>query len=395
VRRSDSERLVVFWAASSWDAPPGSDVHMATHLAKYATVLFVDPPTSWLRVPRPRRARPGRVEPVRLGPNLLRLSPGAPPGVSRPVVRETATWWSRRVVAHAVRRLGLPVHAVVVASLDHRFGVCDEERRVLYATDDYLSAADLMGLSARWVHHRARAQAAAATQVVAVSEPVAATWREFGLTVATIPNGCDAEAFAAPATPADDIGLPGPVAVVVGQLSERIDLAYLEATAATGVSVLLIGPLLASLRGPRLDALLARDNVNWIGSRPFAELPRYLASATVGLTPYADTPFNRASFPLKTLEYLAAGIPAVATDLPGVRALGTNLVAVAESPREFAEAVSRTLTDRDDPTLRTVRRAFASAHDWRLRAKDFAREIGLDSGGPEPAVPSPPVSVAE
>jgi hypothetical protein len=71
----------------------------------------------------------------------------------------------------------------------------------------------------------------------------------------------------------------------------------------------------------------------------------------VGLTPYADTPFNQASFPLKTLEYLSAGLPVVSTDLPGALAAGRpgpqrtggrrELIALASEETEFVAAVRR------------------------------------------------------
>ena len=37
-------------------------------------------------------------------------------------------------------------------------------------------------------------------------------------------------------------------------------------------------------------------------------MPPLLRRMTVGITPYAGSEFNRASFPLKTLEYLGAGL---------------------------------------------------------------------------------------
>ena len=57
--------------------------------------------------------------------------------------------------------------------------------------------------------------------------------------------------------------------------------------------------------------------------------------------PYRDTPFNRGSFPLKTLEYLAAGRAVVATDLPAIRWLNTDLISVATTPAAFADHVAR------------------------------------------------------
>lgn len=63
----------------------------------------------------------------------------------------------------------------------------------------------------------------------------------------------------------------------------------------------------------------------------------------VGLVPYGDPAFNRASSPLKTLENLAAGRAVVATDLPAVCWLDTALVTVAGDPDGSADAVEAAL----------------------------------------------------
>jgi teichuronic acid biosynthesis glycosyltransferase TuaH len=102
----------------------------------------------------------------------------------------------------------------------------------------------------------------------------------------------------------------------------------------------------------------------------------------VGLVPYRDTVFNRASFPLKTLEYLAAGRGAVATDLPAIRWLHTDLVDVASDPVAFADAVDRALPLPRSSSLVARRQALARDHGWDRRAAAFAAAIGLDTTGP-------------
>ena len=73
-----------------------------------------------------------------------------------------------------------------------------------------------------------------------------------------------------------------------------------------------------------------------VGLKPFEELPSYVRVMDAGL-PYADSAFNRASSPLKVLEYLAAGRPAIATDLPAVRSIGEVVEAATGGPA-FADA---------------------------------------------------------
>ena len=118
--------------------------------------------------------------------------------------------------------------------------------------------------------------------------------------------------------------------------------------------------------------LRRRSNVRWVGSKPFSALPGYLRLIDVGLTPYADTAFNRASFPLKTLEYLAAGRAVVATPLPANDWLGTDLITVAADPAAFAAEVAARLGTPRSAELVERRRAFARRHSWARRAETMA-----------------------
>jgi glycosyltransferase involved in cell wall biosynthesis len=95
----------------------------------------------------------------------------------------------------------------------------------------------------------------------------------------------------------------------------------------------------------------------------------------VGIVPYRDSAFNRGSFPIKTLEYLAAGRGVVATDLPSIRWLMTDLVAVASGPRAFADAVDRSLEQVRSPAIIARRRGFVSRHGWAERAADMHAAI--------------------
>ena len=95
----------------------------------------------------------------------------------------------------------------------------------------------------------------------------------------------------------------------------------------------------------------------------------------VGLVPYRDSPFNRGSFPLKTLEYLAAGRGVVATDLPAIRWLNTDLISVAVAPAAFADLVADLAAEPRTPALLARRRAFAVEHSWAQRAADISAAI--------------------
>ena len=129
--------------------------------------------------------------------------------------------------------------------------------------------------------------------------------------------------------------------------------------------------------GRRLDALLAAENVHWMGQLAADDLPGQLAKYGAGITPYADSHFNRASFPLKTLEYLAAGLGVVSTDMPSARWLNTRLISLRSDPREFALAVKAAVAQRNDPEQERRRKQFAAEHTWAERAIEFQRLLDL------------------
>lgn len=373
--------LVVIVAGVSWDDTRLSEKHLAIHLSRLVPVLYVDPAISVLtplKKPALRSSTSGpRLRMV--GANLARLTPLTVPGISRPGLRIIAAWATRRAIARAVRRLGGNVRALVVASLDDVFGSCPG-LQVMYGTDDWITGGGLMGLSSTWLRKREAAQLRRADVVVAVSDQLAARWAPEARSVVVIPNGCDTDHFAAveSALPAGEVTLPDPIAGFIGHLSERIDLDALEMIAETGASLLLIGPRQTTFNIEKMEALLAHPNVQWVGPQPFDRLPAFMARIAVGLTPYTDSDFNRGSDPLKTLEYLSAGKPAVVSDLPSVRRIPQDLVHVCSTPEAFAERTLEVLGRPPDPALAQRRRHYAASQNWDARARDF---VALFSNG--------------
>jgi teichuronic acid biosynthesis glycosyltransferase TuaH len=144
-----------------------------------------------------------------------------------------------------------------------------------------------------------------------------------------------------------------------------------------GVRVLPIGPAQQTMSSGHFDALIAHPCVKWVGAVPYADLPRHLSAATTCLLTYTDTEFNRASFPLKALEYLTAGRRVVVTDLPALRWLGTNLVTIAYGRQAFADAVVQPLAEPFTTVEVARRRELAAGHTWTQRGRSFAEASGL------------------
>ncbi|MCU0455767.1 MAG: glycosyltransferase [Bacteroidales bacterium] len=99
------------------------------------------------------------------------------------------------------------------------------------------------------------------------------------------------------------------------------------------------------------SGLNCTDRVRFIDRIPWHELMRYTKSADAGLTLDRDTnPNYRFSLPNKLFDYISAGIPVIAGDLPEVskiiRENDCGLVMPEVTPDEIVKAVTRL---RDNP----------------------------------------------
>ena len=133
----------------------------------------------------------------------------------------------------------------------------------------------------------------------------------------------------------------------VGTLDSRLDVPGIVdlATRCPELQVVLLGPLpdpayVADLRPIR--------NVHLHPSVARAELVATLRNADLCLLAHRRTPLTEAMSPLKIYEYLAAGMPVIATDLPPVRGIDERVL-LADTVGEFADVVPMALAlDRAD-----------------------------------------------
>jgi teichuronic acid biosynthesis glycosyltransferase TuaH len=402
------------WIANKLWEQPGIDRRMTREMERYARILWVDPPVSLATSAQRRLGAARTVRPVlaEVSDNVTRLTPAALPGMSRFGIRATTAPLVRAQVRWALRRTGIKPYAVVTTGLEDVLGRWGSGvLSALHGTDDYVAGADLMGIPASRVRAQERRSVARADVVTALSPLLAERWSALrGAPVPLIPNGCSpvrvGTHFLAPAIR----DLPRPIVGLVGRLNPRIDLDLVEAIADAGFSLLLVGPHDPRWEPRRFCALIARPGVHYAGRVPEEEAPAYIAAADIGITPYVDSPFNRASFPLKTLDYLSAGRPAVSTILPAARWLLDDLtrsageippdriLALTNDRADFVSAVRHMVGDPGQPSrgradresARAERcRAFAGRHTWSSRADALAAAIGLTAGRP---VSQPPCS---
>lgn len=365
VPQAPSAGPILWFPGVGWDTLAGTDRHLAIELAEHHPIVWVDTPHSVLR------ARDRVVRPVtHPHPNIVRLRASTIAGVQRPVLRDLAN----RRRADAARRYlaanGIRPSVVISSTTAPMLDLAGDlaERRVYYATDDYVEAASLWGVSRRYLSASRERNLRSADLVLAVSRELGRHLERGSARSRWLPNGAQLSRFDAIETvSAASEGLTGPIAGVVGQFNSRTDLDALFAVRARGLSLLLVGPRSFSSRDDdeAFDRLIADPGVRWTGEVPTDQLVRYLRAMDVGLTPYRDTVFNRRSFPLKTVEYLAAGVPVVATDVGSSEGLDERWVHTAATPATFAALAARVAVA---PRDRAEIRRSAAGHDWRARA---------------------------
>jgi glycosyltransferase involved in cell wall biosynthesis len=112
--------------------------------------------------------------------------------------------------------------------------------------------------------------------------------------------------------------------------------------------------------------------VHLIGPRPQTHLPEVLRGAAVGLIPYRRTRLTESIFPMKVYEYLAAGLPVLATGLPALE--GVDGVELVEGVEPALHAVERALRD-DSPARRRARSDAARRYSWESRLEEISAAL--------------------
>jgi glycosyltransferase involved in cell wall biosynthesis len=113
------------------------------------------------------------------------------------------------------------------------------------------------------------------------------------------------------------------------------------------------------------DGLVLPDNVVLLGKKPQSELAAYAANWDVAIIPFKPEPLAAAADPIKTYEYLAMGLPVVAT---GVfpPAGGEAFVTRTEGVEGFLAELEKAAAQRGSEEV-AARRGFVEACTWEAR----------------------------
>jgi glycosyltransferase involved in cell wall biosynthesis len=380
------DTCIVFAAAIPWDGPRHRQQEVAARLAERYLVIYLEPPSDRLRLGRRGCEAAVRALEVSVEGRVIRVRPGLSrlPGarlsaavnaVNRGQVAKQVNALPQ-LRACAKRILWLDESAAWVYAGRFReslvvYDCVDEDwtyarnpftRRFLLACEEKVTrAADIVFTSSRTLHERKR--------------PVNPDtyW---------MPNAVDYDHFSRAAGrqtgPQDG---PGARLCVMGHtMPQRTDLAMLGEMARLrpGWRVVFIG----KTEWPADRAV--PPSFEFLGERPYEELPELLSPVDVCLIPYRMDGDLDYIHPKKLYEYLAAGKPVVATDLPELRAFAP-VVKIARSAEELVARAEECLRENADPVLSTAlvrqRQAIARENTWDRRVSQMVGILESRLGG--------------
>ena len=193
-----------------------------------------------------------------------------------------------------------------------------------------------------------------------------------------IPNGVDFEHFnqaLSPETeePEDIKHVPRPILGFVGLIADfmiNVKLLIDIAEKRPAWSIVLVGQDVLS-NNKFCTKLRGLKNVYFLGKRNVDSLPAYFKSIDVGLMPYVIKGHTVSAYPLKLHEYLAAGLPIVASPLPELAPF-ENVVRMAASADEFIRQVEDALDDDSDDAV-SKRVEIARQNTWEQRVEKIER----------------------
>jgi glycosyltransferase involved in cell wall biosynthesis len=136
-----------------------------------------------------------------------------------------------------------------------------------------------------------------------------------------------------------------------------------------------------ALVGEPLDDSFARleaarhPNLLWLGPRPYAAIPSILSAFDAALIPFRTGPEGANASPIKLYEYLAAGLPVVATPIPECAAIPE--VSIGRDAPAFSDLLERARQTRRSPEYAARARARAKENDWSRRAGTALAALGF------------------
>lgn len=373
--------IVVF--GDDWGRSVSTMQHLFRHIALDHPVIWVNaighrPPSltladarrAWEKVRA--MARPRDMKGSGLsggGVPLAVIEPRVLPWHNVRPIHALNTYALLRVLRSNLNRQGLTRSPALVTGSPPSVGVVGrlgEAASVYLCMDDFLN---FPGVSARMIRPLEGRLLQKVDGVVATAKSLTVSKRPASGRAYHLPQGVNYEHFSIPRPePADLAPIPHPRIGFAGTLGEACDLALLRRVAEVfdRCSVVLVGMITAKQADIEK---LKRPNIHFLGARPYGDLPAYVQAFDVGIIPYVLSDYTKAVDPLKLLEYLAAGLPVVASAIPEAQKYADH-IAVAGNADAFVEAVGVALRV-NRASVREQGQAVARQNTWERRSDEL------------------------
>lgn len=398
VKMCDTIMNFVFVSIQPIDEDRNStSVCLARELARNHRVLYVNPPVQrkeqWFGFDNPARKnskkRPRRSADAlqQLSSNLWMLDPAC--------IMESLNWLpstllvkkltlinSRRLakaIQNAVDTIGFESFTLVIdKDIFRSFHLKKllKPARMIYLDRDYTLGVPY------WRKHGLTMEPELMQQadvVVCNSPQFVESARRFNQNSVYLRNGYDPAQFYEGvhyAEPADLSPLPRPRIMYIGAIvASRLDMGLMLylAQQRPQYQFILIGWVDERFSS---GALHRMPNVHFLGRKATREVPAFLEHVDVAINPQVSNSITEGNFPLKIVEYLAAGKPVVATATQTMTSIFSEHTRLAIDWNDFLHHIDAALEQK---TISESTRSFTHQFRWDYIVKDFLKLIDSDN----------------
>ena len=375
------EKTSIICFGKDWGGDPTSKNHIMGILSRRNQVLWVNS----IGIRRPglttydlqrlwKKFRRGLGGCVRVAPNIHVVNPLVIPLPGVPAVARLNDAIVSVVVRRACRRLGL-TRPIVWSFFPYVAGLVGKLREgavVYHCVDDY---AEFRGVARDPLRRDERRLMAMADVVFTSSELLREERVAYNPRTFFVPHGVDFAHFSRALEP----GMPEPGEFrqigrprigFIGLVADWVDLELVAAAARMRPdwSFVIVGRCLVDVK-----AVKTLPNVHLLGQQPYESLPAYCRAFDVGIIPFRVNALTIRANPLKLREYLAAGLPVVATPLPEIVKYGP-LVRMAQGPDEFVTEIEHALHERGEPFVEKRLTAMRD-ESWESRVEELCGHV--------------------
>lgn len=394
---------IVCISNAEWDAPlPTNRQQIMRRFAGRTRVAYIEAPLpvagSFIGRSRRRTRHPGwRVED---GVHILQAWDWAPYPLTKRS-KLVSRWMDQRFRAFVIRawrelRWPRPVAWFYAPDGGDLLGAFDERLSVYHCVDDYEAIERYNGYRRVAAYTEQKTERYLASHVDALIVTTASLrerWRASNPRLFLAPNVADTASFARALEPGPDhpalASIPRPRAIFLGALDGyKVDFQLLGEVArlAPQIQFVMIGPV-GSADMTSAGDLPRAPNIWYPGYLPHDELPAAMRNASAALIPYRLNDYTASVSPMKLYEYLAAGLPVVATPLPSLVGRTEMGALLADpDPARYTERLAEAI--HYDQARRRLLSERASLHSWEGRMVEFESLIldllstsALPSGG--------------